>query len=73
MRVRWQKWRMCRRTPSVAHFQLIYHKNSVHFQAEGYEIVSACWTGAGNANKPPALTAAIGNRTADFQHSVFMR
>lgn len=53
---------MCRRIPSVTHFQLTYHENSVHLQAEGYEIVTACWTSAADASKPAPLTAAIGNR-----------
>lgn len=49
------------------------HPVEVLFQAEGYEIVSACWTASGNANKPAPLTAAIGARTSDVNSAVFMR
>ena len=54
-------------TPSVAHFHLTYHDNSVHFQAEGYEIVTGCWTEAGDAVEPNGLTAAI----SDVNYAVF--
>lgn len=43
------------------------------FSAEGYEIVHACWTAAGDANKPAALTRAIGSQTSDINQSTFMR
>jgi hypothetical protein len=54
-------------------FKQIFKTNSVHLQVEGYEVVTACWTAAGNAAKPAQLTNAIGSWTSDVQQATFIR